>query len=281
SSTSPISRRSVPLARRWDSSRTMDLGIAGRHAVLMASSRGLGRACAESLAREGVNIVVNGRDSDDVERAVAELRAAYDVDVVGVVGDSSTTEVHEALLDSCPNPDIVLLNGEGPAPAPFADLDEASLTAAFRQAVIGPVQFLQRVVPGMVERRFGRIVAVSSAMVKTPNPLMSLSHGTRLGLAGILKGLSREVVAHNVTVNQLLPERFDTGRQQQMAELVMKFKGVSYEEARAEQVASIRAGRLGRPEEFGDAFAYLCSAQAGYLSGQNLQLDGGSYEGVF
>ncbi|MGA1451891.1 MAG: SDR family oxidoreductase [Ilumatobacteraceae bacterium] len=259
----------------------MDLGITGRHAVLMASSRGLGRACAESLAREGVNIVVNGRNSDDVERAVAELREQHHVEVVGVVGDSSTTEVHEALLDWCPNPDIVLLNGEGPAPVPFANLDEASLTAAFRQAVIGPVQFLQRVVPGMVERRFGRIVAVSSAMVKTPNPLMSLSHGTRLGLAGILKGLSREVVAHNVTVNQLLPERFDTGRQQQMAELVMKFKGVSYEEARAEQVASIRAGRLGRPEEFGDAFAYLCSAQAGYLSGQNLQLDGGSYEGVF
>ena len=133
----------------------------------------------------------------------------------------------------------------------------------------------------MVERRFGRVVAVSSAMVKTPNPVMSLSHGTRLGLAGILKGLSKDVVAQNVTVNQLLPERFDTGRQEQMAQLVMQFKGVSYEEARAEQIASIKAGRLGRPEEFGDAFAYLCSAQAGFISGQSLQLDGGSYEGIF
>ncbi|MEZ5238292.1 MAG: SDR family oxidoreductase [Microthrixaceae bacterium] len=259
----------------------MDLGIAGRRAILLASSRGLGRACAESIAREGVHVVVNGRTSGDLDAAVADLRAAHEVEVVGVVGDSSTTEVHEALLEACPEPDIVLINGEGPQPTPFANLTEDQLEKAFHQAVVGPVQFLQRVVPGMVERGFGRIVAVSSAMVKTPNPVMSLSHGTRLGLAGILKGLSKEVVARNVTVNQLLPERFDTGRQEQMAELVVKFLGITHEEARAEQVASIRAGRLGRPEEFGDAFAFLCSAQAGYLSGQSLQLDGGSYEAVF
>jgi 3-oxoacyl-[acyl-carrier protein] reductase len=259
----------------------MDLGIAGRRAILLGSSRGLGRACAQSVAREGVHVVINGRTAADVDAAVAELQAAYDVEVTGVVGDSSTAEVHDALLDACPEPDIVLLNGEGPLPTPFSRLTVEGLDAAFRQAVVGPVGFLQRVVPGMVERRFGRIVAISSAMVKTPNPVMSLSHGTRLGLGGILKGLSKDVVAHNVTVNQLLPERFDTGRQQQMAELVMQFKGVSYDEARAEQIASIKAGRLGRPEEFGDAFAFLCSAQAGYLSGQSLQLDGGSYEGIF
>lgn len=259
----------------------MDLGLAGRRAILLASSRGLGRACAESIAREGVHVIVNGRTAADVDAAVDEMRAAYDVEVHGVVGDSSTSDVHDALLEACPEPDIVLLNGEGPSPTPFSQLSSDRLDAAFQQAVVGPVEFLQRVVPGMVERGFGRIVAVSSAMVKTPNPVMSLSHGTRLGLAGILKGLSKEVVAHNVTVNQLLPERFDTGRQQQMAELAMEFKGVTYDEARAEQVASIKAGRLGRPEEFGDAFAFLCSAQAGYLSGQSLQLDGGSYEGVF
>jgi len=259
----------------------MDLGIAGRRVILLGSSRGLGRACAESVAREGAHVVINGRTADDVEAAVAELRSSYDVEVTGVVGDSSTAEVHDALLEACPEPDIVLLNGEGPPPTPFAHIDPDALDAAFQQAVVGPVGLLQRVVPGMVERRFGRVVAVSSAMVKTPNPVMSLSHGTRLGLAGILKGLSQDVVAHNVTVNQLLPERFDTGRQQQMAELVMQFKGVSYDEARAEQIASIKAGRLGRPEEFGDAFAFLCSAQAGYISGQSLQLGGGSYEGVF
>ena len=259
----------------------MDLGITGRRAILLGSSRGLGRACAESVAREGVHVVINGRNADDVDAAVAEMRAAYDVDVTGVVGDSTTSETHDALLEACPEPDIVLLNGEGPLPTPFKRLNADALEAAFTQAVVGPVAFLQRVVPGMVERRFGRVVAVSSAMVKTPNPVMSLSHGTRLGLAGILKGLSKDVVAHNVTVNQLLPERFDTGRQQQMAKIVMKLKDVSYEEARAEQIASITAGRLGRPDEFGDAFAFLCSAQAGYLSGQSLQLDGGSYEGIF
>lgn len=259
----------------------MDLGIAGRRAILLGSSRGLGRSCAESIAREGVHLVINGRTSNDVETAVKEIGESYDVEVTGVIGDSSDHSTHDALLAKCPEPDIVLLNGEGPSPTPFAGLTSSALEDAFHQAVVGPIEFLQKVIPGMTDRKFGRIVAVSSAMVKTPNPVMSLSHGTRLGLAGILKGLSKETVAHNVTVNQLLPERFDTGRQQQMAQLVMRFKGISYDEARAEQVASIKAGRLGRPEEFGDAFAFLCSAQAGYISGQNLQLDGGSYEGVF
>ena len=147
--------------------------------------------------------------------------------------------------------------------------------------LIGPLMFVQRVLPGMRERGFGRIVAISSAMVKSPNPMMSLSHGPRLGLTGVLKGLSKEAVRHNVTINQLLPERFDTGRQEQMARLVVQARGISYDEARTEQVASIRAGRLGRPEEFGDTFAFLCAAQSGFLAGQSLQLDGGSYDGVF
>ena len=259
----------------------MDLGIAGRRAVLLGSSRGLGRACAESLAREGVHVVINGRGEADVEATAAELAATHGVETAGVTGDSTLPEVHDALLEACPEPDIVLINGQGPPPTPFSRLDDDKWAVAVRQSITGPVGFLQRVVPGMVDRRFGRIVAVSSAMVKSPNAMMSLSHGTRLGLAGILKGLSNDVVRHNVTVNQLLPERFDTDRQEQMAQLVMKAKGISYEEARAEQVASIRAGRLGRADEFGDAFAFLCSAQAGYLSGQSIQLDGGSYDGLF
>jgi 3-oxoacyl-[acyl-carrier protein] reductase len=259
----------------------MDLGIDGRRAILLASSRGLGRACAESIAREGVDVVINGRTAADVQAAVAEMRATHDVEVIGIVGDSSTRETQDALLSACPEPDIVLLNGEGPPPTPFGRIDEAALEASLHQSLIGPLLFVQRVLPGMRERGFGRIVAISSAMVKSPNPMMSLSHGPRLGLTGVLKGLSKQVVADNVTINQLLPERFDTGRQQQMAELVMKARGITYDEARAEQVASIKAGRLGRPSEFGDAFAFLCAAQSGYLSGQNLQLDGGSYEGVF
>jgi 3-oxoacyl-[acyl-carrier protein] reductase len=259
----------------------VDLGISGRRAILLASSRGLGRACADSIAREGVNVVVNGRTAEDVASAVEEMSHRYDVEVNGVVGDSSTAEVHDALLEACPEPDIVLLNGEGPPPMPFGRIDAAAMEAALQHSLIGPLMFVQRVLPGMCERGFGRIVAISSAMVKSPNPMMSLSHGPRLGLTGVLKGVSKDVVRHNVTINQLLPERFDTGRQQQMANLVMQVKAITYDEARAEQVASIKAGRLGEPEEFGDAFAFLCSAQGGYLSGQNLQLDGGSYEGVF
>lgn len=259
----------------------MDLGIAGRSAILIASSRGLGRACAESLAREGVNVVINGRTEADVTQAVDELRAAYDVTVTGVVADATTTEGRAALLAACPDPDIVLLNGEGPSPAMFDTLSEEQWAETAQRSMIAPLLFVQAVLPGMCERGFGRIVAISSAMVKSPNPIMSLSHGPRLGLTGVLKGLSKDVVKHNVTINQLLPERFDTGRQRQMAELAMLIKGITYEEARADIVATIKAGRLGRPEEFGDAFAFLCSANAGYMSGQNLQLDGGSYEGVF
>jgi 3-oxoacyl-[acyl-carrier protein] reductase len=259
----------------------VDLGLHGRSAILQASSRGLGRACAESLAREGVHLVINGRTETDVLQACRELNSAHGVTATPVVGDATTTEVHDALLAACPEPDIVLLNGEGPPPTAFADIDADQWAETLRRTMVAPLVFVQRVIVGMEQRRFGRIVAISSAMVKSPNPLMSMSHGPRLGLTGVLKGLSKSAVAHNVTINTLLPERFDTGRQQQMAQLVMQLRGITYEAARAEQVASIKAGRLGRPEEFGDTFAFVCSAQAGYMSGQSIQLDGGSYEGVF
>ncbi len=259
----------------------MDLGLSGRSAILMASSRGLGRACAESLAREGVDVVINGRTAVDVHQTCTELSESYGVTATAVVGDATTTEVHDALLDVCPESDIVLLNGEGPAPAGFADIDAATWEDELRRTMVSPLLFVQRVLPGMQERRFGRIVAISSAMVKSPNPLMSKSHGPRLGLTGVLKGLSKTAVAHNVTINTILPERFDTGRQQQMAQIMMDFRGLTYEEARAEQVASINAGRLGKPEEFGDTFAFVCSAQASFMSGQAIQLDGGSYDGLF
>ncbi len=259
----------------------MDLELRGRSAILMASSRGLGRACAHSLAREGVDVVVNGRTAADVDQTCQELRDAYDITATGVVGDATTTAVHDELLDACPEPDIVLLNGEGPSPKAFADIAAADWEDTVQRTMVSPLLFVQRVIGGMQEREFGRIVAISSAMVKSPNPLMSLSHGPRLGLTGVLKGLSKTAIAHNVTINTMLPERFDTGRQEQMAQLVMKFRGVTYEEARAEQIASINAGRLGKPDEFGDTFAFICSAQASFMSGQAIQLDGGSYVGLF
>lgn len=259
----------------------MDLGIKGRWAILAGSSRGLGRACAESIAREGVNVVINGRTQTDIDVAVEELTSRYGIEAIGVMGDSATSSVQDELMVACPQPDIVLLNGQGPSPKNFLDIEIEDWNSAIAQALTGPLGLVQRVVPGMKERKFGRIVAVSSAMVKSPNSLMSLSHGTRLGLTGVLKGLSKDLAKFNITVNQLLPERFDTARQEQMAQVAMKMLGITYEEARAQQIASIKAGRLGRPDEFGDAFAFLCAAQAGYISGQNLQLDGGSYEGVF
>lgn len=259
----------------------MDLGIKGRWAILAGSSRGLGRACAESIAREGVNVIINGRTQTDIDVAVEELTSRYGIEAIGVMGDSATSSVQDELMEACPQPDIVLLNGQGPSPKNFLDIEIEDWNSAIVQALTGPLGLVQRVVPGMKERKFGRIVAVSSAMVKSPNSLMSLSHGTRLGLTGVLKGLSKDLAKFNITVNQLLPERFDTARQEQMAHVAMKILGITYEEARAQQIASIKAGRLGRPDEFGDAFAFLCAAQAGYISGQNLQLDGGSYEGVF
>lgn len=259
----------------------MDLGITGRTAILMASSRGLGRACAESLAAEGVHLVINGRTANTVETAAAELASAHGVDVTGVVGDATSVETHDALLAACPEPDIVLLNGDGPPPTPFAGIDRDMWSDAAERTLVAPLHFVGRVIEGMQDRSFGRVVAITSAMVKSPNPIMAMSYGPRLGLTGVLKGVSKTAAKHNVTLNTLLPERFDTDRQEYMAQVVMKLSGVTYEEARQQQVDSIRAARLGIPKEFGDTFAFLCSAQAGYLTGQNIQLDGGSYEGVF
>lgn len=259
----------------------MDLGLAGRSAILMASSRGLGRACAHSVAREGVNVVINGRTAADVEATADDIASTYGVSAQVVVGDATELEVQDQLLAACGDPDIVLLNGGGPPLTSFSDIEPEQWQDAAQRLLIAPLVFVRRVVTGMAERGFGRIVTITSAMVKAPNPALRLSAGPRLGLTAVLKALSKEVVKDNVTINQLLPERFDTERQLYMANIQMSLRGISYEEARAEQEATINAGRLGRPEEFGDAFAFMCSAQAGYISGQSLQLDGGSYGGVF
>jgi 3-oxoacyl-[acyl-carrier protein] reductase len=258
----------------------MDLGIAGRTAIVCGSSRGLGRACAEALAREGVHVVVNGRTADTVAATAEQFAGLYAVTVTPVVADIDTEEGRAALLAACPSPDILVTNNAGPRPADFAATDLAAWRAAIDSNMLAPLMLIQGVLDGMRARRFGRIVNITSAMVKSPHPLMALSIGARTGLTGVTKALSKQVVCDNVTINNLLPERFDTDRQKFMAELVMKTTGVSWEEARAQQVATIAAGRLGDPAEFGDMCAFLCSAQAGYLSGQNIQLDGGSYEGL-
>jgi 3-oxoacyl-[acyl-carrier protein] reductase len=258
----------------------VDLGIRGRTALVCASTRGLGRACAESLGAEGVALVVNGRDPDGVATAAGELAGRHGVEVRGVAADLDTPEGRRTLLLACPDPDILVTNNAGPAPAAFTEVTGDAWLAALQSNMLAAVELVQGVLPGMRARRFGRIVNITSAMVKSPHPLMTPSVGARAGLTGVMKAVAREVAADNVTINNLLPERIDTGRQRQMAELAVAVRGITLDAAYAEIAASIPAGRLGRPEEVGDTCAFLCAAGSGYLTGQNVQLDGGAYEGL-
>jgi len=258
----------------------MDLGLTGRTALVCASSRGLGKACARALAAEGVAVVINGRDPERLAATAEEIRAATGASVTAVAADVSTEEGREALLAACPAPDILVNNNGGPPPGRFEDWDHAAWLGALESNLLAPVLLIRAVIGGMRSRRFGRIVNVTSAMVKSPHALMGLSTAARSALTAVCKGLSREVAADNVTINNLLPERIDTDRQRFMAELRSAMGGITLDEAYAEMASSIAAGRLGTPEEFGAACAYLCSAQAGYVSGQNLQLDGGSCPGL-
>lgn len=258
----------------------MDLGIAGRRAIVCASSRGLGFACAESLAREGVAVTINGRDDAALAEARDALQRAFNTDVRAVAGDIGDEATRSALIDACPEPDILVTNNSGPAPGRFSTWERDDWIDAIDANMLAPLAMIRLVVDGMVERRFGRIVNITSAMVKSPKSPMGLSTGARAGLTSVAKALSLDVVAANVTINNVLPERFDTGRQRQMAELHAALGGITVDEAYEHMKRTIQAGRLGRPSEFGDACAFLCSAQAGYISGQNLQLDGGSYTGL-
>jgi len=258
----------------------MDLGIQGRRAIVCASSRGLGRACAEALAREGVHVTLNGRDPAALKDAAEAIAAAHGVQVGGVAGDIATEETQQALLAACPEPDILVTNNGGPPPGRFADWDRDAWVGALDANMLTPLAMIRAVLDGMCERRFGRIVNVTSAMVKTPLSPMGLSTGARTGLTSVCKALSRDVAHAGVTINNLLPERIDTARQRGMAEVHARIAKITLEQAYDAMKSSIAARRLGRPEELGDACAFLCSAQAGFISGQNLQLDGGSYAGL-
>ena len=258
----------------------MDLGLKGRKAILCASSRGLGRACATSLAQEGVNVVINGLNRERLETTAAEIRAKTGVTVTPVVADINTEAGRATLVAACPDADILVNNNEGPPPGKLADWSHDDWIKALEANMLAAVFMIKALIPGMRERKFGRIVNITSAMVKSPNPAMGLSTAARAGLTALCKSLSRDVAIDNVTINNILPERIDTDRQRFMAERMVKLEKITYEEARAKIVDTIAAKRFGRPDEFGDACAYLCSAQAGFISGQNLQLDGGSYRGL-
>lgn len=255
----------------------MNLGIEGRTAIVCGSSQGLGLACAQALAQEGVHVVLNGRDAAKLDKTATALRDTARGQVSAVAADISTREGQERLLASAPSADILINNNGGPKPANFIDLDHDAWMAAIAANMIAPLMMTRALLPGMKERRFGRIINITSAMVTTPRPHMTLSAGTRAGLTAAMKGLALDAVRFNVTINNLLPERFDTDRQHQMAKAAMARENISYEEARARQVESIAAKRLGDPKEFGATCAFLCSAFAGFMSGQNIHLDGGSY----
>jgi 3-oxoacyl-[acyl-carrier protein] reductase len=258
----------------------MDLGIAGRTAIVCASSRGLGKACAQALAQEGVNVVINGRDADRLNRASEEIRQSSAVSVTPVLADVTTADGRARLLDVCADPDILITNNAGPPPRNFLDIEPEEWMAGIEANMFAPLLLARAVIPAMKERRFGRIVNITSAMVTTPRAHMGVSSGARAGLTAVMKGLSLDLAKYNVTINNLLPERIDTDRQHFMAEQEMQRHGISYEEARKRQVASIPAGRLGDPREFGATCAFLCSAFAGFISGMNVHLDGGAYPGL-
>ncbi|MEU2679406.1 SDR family oxidoreductase [Streptomyces sp. NPDC007107] len=260
----------------------MDLGLTGRTAFVAASSQGLGYACARSLAREGVAVTLNGREQTKLAAAAEALReeTGGGAQVSWVVADLTTREGRAAIVAAVPSADILVTNNAGPPPGTLDDWDEDALVGALRANMVPAVQLMRAYVPGMRERTFGRIVNITSAMVKGPAYEMGLSTSARSALTAISKSISNDVVADNVTVNNLLPERIDTPRQEFMAQRMMAAQGIDRDEARRRIASTVAAGRLGRPEEFGDACAFLCSAQAGYISGQNLQLDGGSYRGV-
>ena len=259
----------------------MDLGLRGKHAIVAASSGGLGFACALSLAREGAHVVINGRDPARLADATATLRSQTEATVTAVGGDIGEPSTQQTLFQACPAPDILVTNNGGPPPGRFQEWERDDWVAAVDANMLAPLMLIRGVLDGMVERRFGRIVNITSAMVKSPRSPMGLSSAARTGLVSVCKGLSVDVAAANVTINNLLPERLDTGRQRQMAELAVAVKGITLDQAYQEIASTIAAGRLGRPEELGDACAFLCSAQAGFITGQSLHLDGGSYAGLF
>lgn len=259
----------------------MDLGLAGRTAFVAASSQGLGFACARSLAREGAAVTLNGRDGDKLARAAEALHDELDgAQVTWVAADLTTREGRAAILAQVPAVDVLVTNNAGPPPGSLADWDADALVAALQANAVPAVELLRAYVPGMRERRFGRVVNITSAMVKSPAADMGLSASARAALTAISKSVAVDAAADNVTVNNLLPERIDTPRQEFMAQRRMTTEGIDRDEAYRRITATIPAGRLGRPDEFGDACAFLCSAQAGYISGQNLQLDGGAYRGL-
>jgi 3-oxoacyl-[acyl-carrier protein] reductase len=259
----------------------MDLGIAGKRALVCAASRGLGRGCAEALAEAGCDVTIVARTAQDVERAASEIGERTRRPVAWVACDITTAQGREAALAACPQPDILVNNAGGPPPGDFRHWTRDDWIGALDANMLTPIELIRATIEGMIARRFGRIVNITSSAVKAPIDILGLSNGARSGLTGFVAGLARNVARHNVTINNLLPGPFDTDRLRSHLELRARKAGLPVEDLRAQQLASHPAGRFGTAEEFGAACAFLCSANAGYIVGQNLLLDGGLYPGTF
>ena len=254
----------------------MDMGIRGKTALVCAASKGLGRACAMALAAEGVNVVITARGKEALEATAEDIRMATGVGVVTVAGD-----ITAAALAAAPHYDILVNNAGGPAPGDFRQWDRDTWIKALDANMLTPIELIKSTVDGMIARKFGRIVNITSGAVKAPIDILGLSNGARSGLTGFVAGLSRKTVLHNVTINGLLPGPFETDRLKSTLGTWAKRDGITIEEAGERRKKENPAGRFGTPEEFGAACAFLCSVHAGYMTGQNILLDGGHYPGTF
>ncbi len=255
----------------------MDTGLRGRRALVCAASKGLGRACAMALAQEGVDVTITARTAAALEATAAEIRAATGARVATVVGDIATEAGRMAALAACPQPDILVNNAGGPPAGDFRDWDRDAWIAALDANMLTPIFLIRGVVDGMIARRFGRIVNITSGSVKSPIAALGMSNGARAGLTGFVAGLSRQVARHNVTINNLLPGPFLTDRLRGLAASAAQASGHGLEDELAARAAANPSGRLGEPAEFGAACVFLCAASSGFVVGQNLLLDGGAF----
>ncbi len=259
----------------------MDLGIAGRRALVCAASKGLGRGCAQALADAGCEVTIVARNDDLLRRTAEEIGARAGRPVAFVAADITTPEGREAALAACREPDILVNNAGGPPPGDFRDWDRDAWLRAIDANMLTPIELIKATVDTMIARKFGRIVNITSAAVKAPIDILGLSNGARSGLTGFIAGLARKVAVHNVTINNLLPGSFDTDRLRATVEARAKAQGKSFDEALQAGRAANPAARFGTIDEFGATCAFLCSVHAGYIVGQNILIDGGNYPGTF
>jgi 3-oxoacyl-[acyl-carrier protein] reductase len=259
----------------------VDLGIKGRHALVCGASRGLGKACALALAREGVAVTIVARTRDALQRAGEDIAQATGTAVVTAAGDLTTPQGREAALAACPQPDILITNSQGPLPGNFRDWTRDDWIAALDDMMLGPIEMMRLTIDGMTARRYGRIVNIVSRSVKVPQLELGLSNGARSGLVGFAAGLARQVASHNVTINNLLPGIFDSEAQHRHIRGMLAGTDKTFEQVFGERAAASAAKRYGNPAELGAFCAFLCSVHAGYITGQSLLIDGGSFPGAF